>query len=129
MKTRSITAMVLAFLVPGGGHFYLGLRQRAIGFFCIIVLLFSVGLMIDGGVYSLRAAQGQLLIVLASLGSMGLGPIYFLAQAMGAAGDVTSATFEYGRTFTLTAGLMNLLLVLDVFDIAIGRKQPNPDAS
>ena len=29
---------------------------------------------------------------------------------------------SYGRTFLLTAGLMNLLLILDVFDRCIGRK-------
>jgi hypothetical protein len=31
-------------------------------------------------------------------------------------------TYEYGSTFLLTAGLMNLLLILDAFDIASGRK-------
>ena len=34
-----------------------------------------------------------------------------------------TSTYEYATTFTLTAGLMNLLLVLDCFDIAEGRKQ------
>jgi hypothetical protein len=35
---------------------------------------------------------------------------------------VTSPAFEYGKTFLLTAGMMNLLLLLDVHDIASGRK-------
>ncbi|MEA2417778.1 MAG: hypothetical protein QOI58_4435, partial [Thermoanaerobaculia bacterium] len=38
-------------------------------------------------------------------------------------GDVTSITFEHGTAFTITAGLMNLLLVVDAFDIAQGRKE------
>jgi len=38
------------------------------------------------------------------------------------AGDPASATFEYGTTYLLTAGLMNLLLVLDAIEIALGRK-------
>ena len=42
---------------------------------------------------------------------------------MGVHGDVTSSTFEHGTAFTITAGLMNLLLVLDVFDIAQERKE------
>ena len=46
-----------------------------------------------------------------------------VARSLGPHGDVTSITYEYGTTFTLTAGLMNLLLVLDVFDIAQGRKK------
>jgi len=32
-------------------------------------------------------------------------------------------SYEYGNTFLLTAGMMNLLLVLDVHDIARGRKE------
>jgi hypothetical protein len=33
-----------------------------------------------------------------------------------------SVTYEYGSTFLLAAGLMNILLILDVFDISTGRK-------
>ena len=33
------------------------------------------------------------------------------------------AGYEYGFAFLLTAGLMNLLLVIDVWDIANGRKE------
>ena len=121
MTRRSIVAMVLAYLVPGGGHFYLGRRSRAITFFCIVLFLFVVGLAIDGRLYTLQ--QGNLLSFLATLGSMGAGLLYFVARAMGSFGDVRSITFEYGTAFTLSAGLMNLLLVLDAFDIATGRKE------
>ena len=42
---------------------------------------------------------------------------------MGAGGgEVTAATFEYGNTFLIVAGLLNFLVVLDAFDIAMGRK-------
>ena len=40
--------MVLALLVPGLGHFYLGRRGRALAFFAIVILLFVIGLSIDG---------------------------------------------------------------------------------
>ncbi len=33
------------------------------------------------------------------------------------------ATFEYGNTFLLIAGLLNYLAMLDAFDIAAGRKR------
>jgi hypothetical protein len=121
MSRRSIVAMVLAYLIPGGGHFYLGKRGRAIAFFCVILFLFVVGLSIDGRLYTLQ--QGNLLSFLATLGSMGAGLLYFIGRMMTSFGDVRSITFEYGTAFTLTAGLMNLLLVLDTFDIATGRKQ------
>ena len=122
VKTRSLVAMILAYLVPGAGHFYLGYRGRAVTFFAIVIFLFVVGLSVDGNLYTLRESGRALLKVLASFGSMGAGLPYFIASSMGDHGDVTSITYEYGTTFTLTAGLMNLLLVLDCFDIAQGRK-------
>ena len=39
MNRRTITAMLLALLVPGAGHLYLGRRGRAAIFFTIIVFL------------------------------------------------------------------------------------------
>ena len=123
MNKRSIFAMVLAYLVPGAGHFYLGYRGRALAFFAIVVLMFVIGLSIDGNLYTIRESGRALLKVLASLGSMGAGILYFVGRAVGDHGDVTSMTYEYGTTFTLTAGLMNLLLVLDCFDISEGRKE------
>jgi hypothetical protein len=122
MNKRSILAMVLAFLVPGAGHFYLGHRGRALSFCAIVLFLFVAGLSIDGNLYTFRESAGAILKILATFGSMGAGLPYFIARAMGDFGDVTSITYEYGTTFTLTAGLMNLLLVLDAFDIAEGRK-------
>ena len=37
--------------------------------------------------------------------------------------SILAVTNEYGTTFLLTAGLMNILLILDAFDIGIGRKR------
>jgi len=123
MKGRTVFALVLAYLVPGAGHLYLGRRARAITFFCIIVVMFLIGVAIDGDLYTIGQANGSVLRMLAALGSLGSGIIYWIATSMGVHGDVTSITFEHGTAFTITAGLMNLLLVLDVFDIAQGRKE------
>lgn len=123
MSRRTITAMVLAYFVPGAGHLYLGKRARAITFFVIVMLMFVIGLAIDGDLYTLSRSGGSLLRILAGLGSMGAGAMYFLAVAMGVHGDITSITYEHGTAFTITAGLMNLLLMLDAFDISEGRKE------
>lgn len=119
---KAFVSMLLTLAVPGAGHFYLGRRARGVAFFCIIVFMFAIGLSIDGGIYTLAESKGSALKTLASLGSMGSGVLYVLANWRQAYGDVTSQTFEYGKTFTLTAGLMNLLLMVDCFDIAMGRK-------
>jgi len=122
MKTRAIAAMALALFIPGAGHFFLGRRGRALAFFAIVVFLFFLGLAIDGSIYTLREARGDLLTTLASIGSMGSGLLYFLGDAFGPEGNIKSEMFEYGRTFALTAGVMNLLLVLDCWDIAVRGK-------
>jgi hypothetical protein len=122
MNVRSVIAMALALAVPGAGHLYLRRSGRAAVFFSIVVFMFVVGLSIDGGLYTLAASRGAALRLLATYGSMGSGLLYVAGLLTGPHGSVASATFEYGTAFTLTAGLMNLLLVLDCFDIANGRK-------
>lgn len=123
MSRRSITAMVFAYLVPGAGHLYLRRTARAVTYFVIVVMLFAIGLAVDGDLYTIGHTGGSLLKLLAALGSMGSGAMYFVAAAMGAHGDVTSITYEHGTAFTITAGLMNLLLMLDAYDISEGHKE------
>jgi hypothetical protein len=123
VKSRTWIAMVLAYLVPGAGHLYLGRRTRAIAYFCIIVFMFAVGLAVDGDLYTVGRSGGSLLRLLAAFGSMGSGLLYWIADLKGVQGDITSITYEHGTAFIVTAGLMNLLLVLDVFDISEGRKE------
>jgi len=123
VKPRTWIAMALAYLVPGAGHLYLGRRERGIAFFCIVVFMFAVGLAVDGDLYAVTRTGGSLLRLLAAFGSMGAGLLYWIADFKGVTGDITSITYEHGTAFVITAGLMNLLLVLDAFDIAEGRKQ------
>ena len=63
------------------------------------------------------------LTYLATLGCMGMGiPYFVLLYPMHYMGDLTAPGFDYGTAFLLSAGLMNLLLVLDAWDVASGRK-------
>ncbi len=123
MKSRTVIAIILSYFVPGAGHLYLGRRARAIAFFLIVVLMFFIGVAIDGELFTIARAGGSLLRILAALGSAGAGLLYFGAFLAGVHGDITSITYEHGTAFIITAGLMNLLLMLDVFDIAEGRKE------
>jgi hypothetical protein len=48
---------------------------------------------------------------------------YFVAGALGYGnGDVRAVTYEYGNAFLIVAGLLNLLVVIDAYDVALGRK-------
>jgi hypothetical protein len=119
--TRPLVAALLAWVVPGLGHLYLGRRGRAIAFCLIILISLATGLALDGNLY--RVVPGQPLSFFATLGTMGMGLPYFVARwAFGYTGDLEGPGYEYGSAFILTAGLMNLLLILDALDIARGMK-------
>jgi hypothetical protein len=123
MNKRTFVAMLLAYLLPGAGHFFLGRRGRAAAFFAIVVTLFVLGLWLNAVLYTLANSNREIIGILAAIGSMGSGALYLFGRMLGPAGDFRSLTFEYGRMFTLTAGVMNLLLVIDCYDIAVGRKK------
>lgn len=117
LGARPILAGALAWMVPGLGHLYLGRRGRAAIFFLVIGCAIVLGCVLHGNLY--HPVAGQPLTTVATLGAMGMGLPYFLLRyAAHYAGVITSIGYEYGTAFLLTAGLMNLLLVLDAWDIA-----------
>ncbi len=118
---RTLLAAILAWCVPGAGHFYLGRRRRAAGFLVIVAVAAVLGVLLSGNLY--QVVPNQPLTMLGTLASMGMGLAYFVLRFLtGYEGDIVAAGYEYGTAFLLTAGLMNWLLVLDCWDIAVGRK-------
>jgi len=121
LSARNLLLLLVAWLVPAAGHLVLGRRARAVVFAAVILVALFVGVGLDGNLY--QPVEGQPLSKLATLGAMGVGlPYFVLRWGTGYAGDPTSGSYEYGSAFLLSAGLMNLLLVLDVWDISRGRK-------
>jgi len=111
---------LLAWLVPGGGHLLVGRRGRALLFGLLIAALFFGGLALDGKVY--RPVSGDPLSYLAAFGASGVGSLYIVVHVFELGeGDVSAPYREYGNTFTLVAGLLNLLVILDAFDFAVLR--------
>ena len=118
----AVPACLLAWLLPGAGHLYLRRTGKGLVFLGAIGALFVMGLAMDS---RLQMAVGldDILASLFSLAQMAIGLPYVVARMLGyEAGLVTSVTFEYGNTFTAVAGLLNILVVLDAYDIAVGRK-------
>ena len=59
----------------------------------------------------------------AGLSFLVIGVTYFIASSFGyGAGDVRAVTYEYGNAFLIVAGLLNMLVVIDAYDVAMGRK-------
>ena len=121
LSARGVSILAAAWMVPGAGHLMLGKRQRAVIFFAIVIVAVTVGCLLEGNLY--RVVPNQPLTILATLGSMGMGVPYFILRFIfGYHGNVVAAGYEYGSAFILTGGLMNLLLVLDTWDLIRGRK-------
>lgn len=141
--SRVAAACLLAWLVPGGGHLYLGKRGKGFVFLLIVLVTFGTGLLLQGRVY--LANPEQPLSYLATFANLALGPLDLVGREVcyqrilyrtpGESNRVLhqeildlsrrrilAVTHEYGTTFLLTAGLMNILLILDAFDLGIGRK-------
>jgi hypothetical protein len=107
--------------VPGAGHFWMGRRQKAIVFFVALIVMFVLGLALHGRLFPFEWSEP--LVALAAVANAGLGLPWLLARIMGAGGGtVTAVTYEYGNCFLIVAGLLNFLVMLDVFDIGMGRK-------
>ncbi len=121
-------AAVSAWLIPGGGHLYLGHRRRAIGFFLIFLACLWLGCELDGRLATWASSQPlSPLSLLGLVDSLAMGVTYFLlAKVIHYQGLTTSPGFEYGTTFLVTAGLMNVLLILDAWDLAHGRVRAQP---
>jgi len=117
-----VVAVLSAWLVPGLGHVYLKRHLRGLVFFVLVIASLLIGCKLEGKLYT--RVPGEPLTILATLGSMGMGVPYFLLRyGLHYQGNVMGAGFEYGTAFLLTAGLMNLLLVLDAWDIVRGKKE------
>lgn len=112
---------ILSWLVPGAGHLLQGRRDKGLVFLVTLPLMFGIGLWLQGRLFPLEWSDP--LVFLGAIADRGIGLPYALAyMADAGAGTVTAASYEYGNTFLMTAGLLNFLVVLDAFDIAKGRK-------
>lgn len=122
---------IVAWLVPGAGHLMQKKWGRALLMGGVVWLCFFVGLAMGGHMFDLSFdvatdAGTVLLRVPPMIANFGYGGIYIVSWlfAVGFADDpaqAARATYEYGNTFLLIAGLLNYLTMLDAFDIAAGR--------
>ncbi len=120
--SRAFPACLLAFVVPGLGHLYLGKRVKGLVFLGALGALYVLGVLLDARL-SLYLGFGDPLALLRSIAQIAIGLPYFLIRSLGyGMGAVTSVTHEYGNTFTEVAGLLNILVALDAYDAAVGRK-------
>ena len=118
---RALVAAALALVMPGGGHLWLGCRQKGLIFLVVIPAMFLCGLWFEGRLFPFEASQP--LVLLAAFAELGNGLPYLVASFVGLGeGRVVAETFEYGNTFMIVSGLLNMLVCFDAYDVALGRK-------
>ena len=111
----------VAWLLPGGGHFMLGQNRKAAIFFVVLTFMYVLGLLAGGRLFDMQVSEP--LVFLAALAEWAIG-LPRVAAAVGGAGqgNVIAASYEYGNTFVIVAGLLNAMVILDAYDVATGRK-------
>jgi hypothetical protein len=132
---------LLGWMIPGAAHLLLKRPRRAAAFFVCILILFFWGLNLGARIWHYERQQP--LTFFAMVSQTGVGIPYFTARAIASyarnhstfslyrfasrfnfgEGNIKTVTFEYGNTFTWVAGLLNFLVILDAYDIALRRKE------
>jgi hypothetical protein len=120
-------AGLLSWAIPGGGHFLVGQRVRALIIFVTILLTFCTGLYIGSiGVVDLSRPSASYL----KGGQILNGPtVFFLSDQARVRGlRAYGWPSEIGEIYTVTSGLLNLLCVVNAVYIAhLGGKMPTGD--
>jgi hypothetical protein len=118
-------AVALAWLIPGGGHFLLKKPARGGLLAACVTAMFLLGLMMRGAMF--QPQTGDLLTIVIYYGgflcNLMSGILYLLTNWLGySQPDMAGHVHDYGTKFLVAAGLLNLLAMVDVFEIATGKK-------
>jgi hypothetical protein len=120
-----LPAVALAWLIPGGGHFLLKRPGRGGLIAASVTAMFLLGLMMRGALF--QPQGGDLLTTViyygGFIGDLMSGLLYFVTVWLGyAQPDVAGHVHDYGTKFLVGAGLLNVLAMVDAFEIASGKK-------
>jgi hypothetical protein len=117
---RLVRICVAAWVIPGCGHLLLGRKWRALILFVCIIAMFLLGVGMKGDFFSTQS--GSMLETLGYFGELCVGVAMPVARFFGYAGDPFFVSADYGTAFLVAAGMLNVLAILDAYDIAVGRK-------
>ena len=117
--------IVLAWLIPGGGHFLLKRPGRGALLLGSVALMFLLGLMMRGAMFQPQTGDVLTTIIYCGgfLGDLASGLLYLLTIWLGyAQPDMAGHVHDYGTKFLVAAGLLNVLAMVDAYEIAVKEK-------
>jgi hypothetical protein len=117
--------LALAWLVPGGGHFLAKRNGRGAIILAAVALIFVLGLLMRGAMF--QPQTGDLLTTVIHvggfIGNLASGILYLMTKWFGYnQPDIAGHVHDYGTKFLVGAGLLNILAMVDAFEIATGKK-------
>lgn len=120
-----VKPVALAWVVPGAGHWYLKRSLHAGLLFFAVAGMFVLGLLMQGRMFV--PVVGDLFTTVVNcggyVGNLAAGALYFLAKWLGYHQEqLATAVADYGTKFLVCAGLLNILAIVDVFEISTGEK-------
>lgn len=121
----TIGAVILAWLVPGGGHFMLRRNIRGALIFVSVLVMFLLGLAMRGAFFTPQSGDTLTMIIYYGgfVAHVASGALYFVTVALGYnQPDIAGHMYDYGAKFLVGAGLLNILAIVDAYEIAMGRK-------
>ena len=117
--------VALAWLIPGGGHFLLKRTSRGAILAVAVIVMFLLGLMMRGALFTPQSGDLLTMVIYYGgfIGDLLAGVLYFLTVWLGyAQPDAAGHAHDYGTKFLVAAGLLNLLAMVDAWEIATGKK-------
>jgi hypothetical protein len=121
-----ILPVVAAWFVPGLGHFLLKKTGRAALLFASIALMFLFGLFMRGMMFTPEKGADYLTSLINYGGfvcDLASGAFYLCAAVFGySQPDMPGDVHDYGTKFLVTAGLLNILAMVDAFEIAAKKR-------
>ena len=120
-----VPPVVLAWLIPGAGHFYLRRQLHGIVLLATIAGMFLAGILMQGRMF--EPMGGNLFTTVMTyggyVGDLCTGLLYILTVGLGYEQEaLPGAVHDYGTKFIVCAGLLNLLAMVDAYEIAAGKK-------
>jgi hypothetical protein len=119
------SAILLAWLIPGAGHLLLKRPGRGALIAASVTVMYLLGLMMRGALFSPQTGDLLTTVIYCGgfIGNLLSGILYFVTVWLGyAQPDVAGHVHDYGTKFLVAAGLLNLLAIVDAFEIATQRK-------
>ncbi len=120
-----LSAVALAWIIPGSGHMLLKRPGRGGLIAACVVAMYLLGLMMRGALFTPKADDLLTAVIYYGgfLGNVMSGILYFLTVALGyAQADVAGHVHDYGTKFLVAAGLLNVLGMVDAYEIATGQR-------